>query len=410
MYSRYECRIRQGVEVVDIRGDRDARVPGIPVARLPGPPNPSRPRRSGAPRSRPYLSPMLTTALLLALAAPALPQEPADSTPKPQPLFESREVLALTLATDLRTTVRDIGRHVGDNEFEGEEQHPARLSYVSPSGETVDLDIQVKTRGHFRRQKRTCNFPPLRLNIKTGQAKGTLFENQDKLKLVTHCQDGRDDYEQNVLLEYLLYRSYEALDTLSYRVRLTRITYVDTTGRRDTLTKYGFLIENDGMLAQRFGQDSLFEMAGLIGLDLEASTMTKVAVFQFMALNTDWAVSGPHNIKMLGPVLGRVYPIPYDMDWSGLVNARYAKPDKTLGIRSVRDRLYRGYCRPESDFDRALAQFNSQRATVYDLFRNQEGLDPKRLERALEDLDDFYEIINDQRKFEREIMNRCRKR
>ena len=353
---------------------------------------------------------MLTTALLLALAAPALPQEAADSTPKPQPLFESREVLELTLATDLRTLVRDLGRHIGENEFEGEEEHPARLSYVSASGETVDLDIQVKTRGHFRRQKTTCNFPPLRFNIKTGQAEGTLFENQDKIKLVTHCQDGRDDYEQNVLLEYLLYRSYEVLDTLSYRVRLTRITYVDTTGRRDTLIKYGFLIENDGMLAQRFGQDSLFEMAGLNELDLEANAMTKIAVFQFMALNTDWEVSGPHNIKMLGPVLGLVYPIPYDMDYSGIINARYAKPDMTLGIRSVRDRLYRGYCRPESDYDPVFAQFNSQRTAIYDLFRNQEGLDPRRLERALEDLDDFYEIINDQRKFEREIMNRCRKR
>jgi len=184
---------------------------------------------------------------------------------------------------------------------------------------------------------------------------------------------------------------------------------VDTTGRHDTLTKYGFLIENDGMLAQRFGQDSLLDMAGLNGLDLEASTMTKVALFQFMALNTDWAVSGPHNIKMLGPVLGRVYPIPYDLDWSGIINARYAKPDMNLGIRSVRDRLYRGYCRPESDFYQAFAQFNFQRATIYDLFRNQEGLEPNRLEHVIEDLDDFYEIITDPRKVEREIMNRCRR-
>jgi hypothetical protein len=218
------------------------------------------------------------------------------------------------------------------------------------------------------------------LNIKKGQAKGTL------------------------------YRVYEALDTLSYRVRLARITYVDTTGRQDTLIKYGFLIENDDMLAQRFGQDSLFDMAGLNELDLEAATMTKVAVFQFMALNTDWEVSGPHNIKMLGPVLGLLYPIPYDMDWSGIINARYAKPDRNLRIRSVRDRLYRGFCRPESDFDLAFAQFNSQRATIYGLFQNQEGLEPRRLERAIEDLDEFYEIINDPRKVEREILNRCRRR
>jgi hypothetical protein len=351
------------------------------------------------------LEPLLALAVTLA----PLPQQP-DSAPASQPLFQSQDLLELELATDLRTLVRDIGKHLGDNEFEGEEEHPARLSYTNATGETVSLDVQIKTRGHFRRQKSTCNFPPMRLNIKTGEAEGTLFENQDKLKLVTHCQDGRDEYEQNVLLEYLLYKAYSAIDSMSYRVRLTRMTYVDTTGRRDTLTKYGFLIENDVLLAQRFGQDSLFEMAGLNELDLEPTSMTKVAVFQFMTMNTDWEVSGPHNIKMLGPVLGLVYAIPYDMDYAGIVNARYAKPDMTLGIRSVRDRLFRGYCRPESDFQVAFAQFNSERASIYDLFRNQEGLDPKRLERAVEDLDKFYEIINDQRKFEREIMNRCRQR
>jgi len=61
------------------------------------------------------------------------------------------------------------------------------------------------------------------------------------------------------------------------------MTYVDTTGRRDTLTKYGFLIENHDMLA-RFGQDSLLEMVGLHELHPEATTMTRVAVFQFMTL------------------------------------------------------------------------------------------------------------------------------
>jgi len=337
-------------------------------------------------------------------------QETADSTPKPQPLFESNQLLELTLATDLRTLVRDIGRHVGDNEFEGEEEHPAKLSYTDPTGVTTTLDIQVKTRGHYRRQKSTCNFPPLRLNIRTREADGTLFENQDKLKIVTHCQDGRDDYEQNVLLEYLLYRTYNLIDSMSYRVRLTRMTYVDTTGRRDTLVKYGFLIEDDGLLARRFGADSLLEMPGLNPLDLEPRTMTQVALFQFMTLNTDWEVSGPHNVKMLGPVLGLVYAIPYDLDYSGIVNARYAAVDKTLGINSVRDRLYRGYCRPESDFAQAFLVFNTKRDAIYDLFRNQEGLDPGRLDRALADFDEFYEIINDPRKVEREIMNRCRRR
>ena len=371
---------------------------------------------------------MLTTALLLALAAPALPQEPADSTPKPQPLFESREVLELTLATDLRTVVRDLGRHVGDNEFEGEEEHPARLSYVSPSGETVDLDIQVKTRGHFRRQKTTCNFPPLRLNIKTGQAKGTLFENQDKIKLVTHCQDGRDDYEQNVLLEYLLYRAYEALDTLSYRVRLTRITYVDTTGRRDTLTKYGFLIEDEEAMSARNGARSVEWPPGprqLIGKYVPGSNQLLpqaqdsrqaviVDIFQYMIGNTDWSAVEFHNVKLVEHRDGTLMTVPYDFDFSGAVNARYANPDESLNLRNVKQRLFRGFCHEDvgrdwAIYEEVVALFLEKKEEIYDLYTSQEGADEGRMEDVLEFYDDFYEIIEDPGRIESRMMRSCRR-
>jgi hypothetical protein len=40
-----------------------------------------------------------------------------------------------------------------------------------------------------------------------------------------------------------------------------------------------------------------------------------------------------------------VFPIPYDFDYSGLVDATYALPPPGMGITTVRDRVYRGPCR-----------------------------------------------------------------
>ena len=135
-----------------------------------------------------------------------------------------------------------------------------------------------------------------------------------------------------------MYRTYNLLSDMGLRARLFRITYVDTTGERDSLTKYAFLLEDEDMMAARNG-GALMEMQGLHPLDLEYRTTVVLTLFQYMHLNTDWSISGLHNIEILGPIEGMAYPIPYDFDWSGIINARYAKPDPSLNTRSVRDRV-----------------------------------------------------------------------
>ena len=62
--------------------------------------------------------------------------------------------------------------------------------------------------------------------------------------LVTHCHYKRDDYEQYLLEEYLIYRMYNLLSDVSFNVRLGRITYVDTEEDPDPMKQYKFLIED----------------------------------------------------------------------------------------------------------------------------------------------------------------------
>jgi hypothetical protein len=106
--------------------------------------------------------------------------------------------------------------------------------------------------------------------------------------------------------------------------------------------------------------------------------------------------------------------VPYDFDFSGLVNARYATPDPSLKIRRVRQRLFRGFCpdqvkRPQADYDAVVALFQERKDEIYQAWRNQEGLEPDRLQENLEYLDEFYETISDPELIEKRMMRDCRR-
>jgi len=114
------------------------------------------------------------------------------------------------------------------------------------------LRFSLETDLEALKKDRSCPFPPIRLNPQKGEPRGTVFDGQDKLKLVTHCHDW-DSFEQNVLEEYLVYRIYNQLTDVSFRVQLVEITYLDTGGENDPLTRMGFLIENEDAMASRVG-------------------------------------------------------------------------------------------------------------------------------------------------------------
>ena len=349
----------------------------------------------------------LCTALLaLVLGACATP---APRLPVPGPavgdrLFASHEMFALRLEFDQGSV---LAEREGDSTYQ-----PAVLTYSDAAGEQARLEIQIRTRGRYRRDRATCSFAPLRLNFVTKQAKGTVFAKQDKLKLVTHC---RNSYEQLVLKEHLLYRAYNLLTERSYRVRLAEITYVDSAQKRDPVTRYAFFIEDKGSMAKRNGFVAIEEPKVDYGA-LERADLNRLEVFAYMVGNTDWsAIRGAvdddccHNTTPMRGDNARVVSVPFDFDLAGAVNAPYATPNPDLGLRNVRQRLYRGYCGSDSQLESTLEDFRRRKDDIRALYGSDPRLEPWRAKQMIDYVDQFYETIDDPGKVERSLVRRCRR-
>ena len=324
------------------------------------------------------------------------------------PLFQSEQPLKMTLRTDIKW-LRD--KRIDTMEVDG------TLTFAGADGVQVEQVIEIRTRGIFRRDKRNCNFPPLRFDFPKSQMDGTVFEGQDKLKLVTPCHDSRDDFQRYVYKEYLVYKAYQLLTPAAFRVRLVEITYEDIDDNYGTRTKVGFLIESDENMAERNGAVHMdyddfstgqFHPGRVVG---EGAVM--VAMFNYMIGNTDWSAVEGHNTKLIQTEAGKHLTVPYDFDFSGAVNARYASPAPALmegrnRLRNVRDRLYRGFCRPELVQAKLASLFNAQKDALWDSYMSFGLLEEKRREDAVKYYEDFYEMLNDEGDFEDDIMDRCR--
>ena len=249
-------------------------------------------------------------------------------------LMHHREVLELTLETDLtalRTNRRD------------ESSHQAKIFFEDANGYGQEWNLKVKLRGAFRRVKCT-NMPPLKLNFKKSDLQAVGLAKFDDLKLVPQCIADDREAKEALLREYLAYRLFNEVTDYSYRVQLVRITYKDTaTGKKDK--QWAFLIEDTAQLRNRLAAEKTEGKYNLPADSFHLSQARLVAAFEYMIGNADWGFDKIKNVKFLKKK-GKVIPVPYDFDFSGLVNASYAVPNTNMGQASLKERIYLGF---ESD-------------------------------------------------------------
>lgn len=324
------------------------------------------------------------------------------------PLFQDHSVLKAVLTAPITQT---YAQRMSDVRL----YFPGQWTYVNGDGASHRLDVSIRIRGNFRREH--CELPPIRLNFKKSQVKGTLFKGQDKLKLVSPCQHGLEG-QQKLLLEYLAYRTYEILTAYSFGARLIRLSYVDTDEKLKSWTDLVFVIEDEGDLAARLGLDRA-RVAENRFEELDQPTTALFELFQLLISNHDYSVlkGSPgeyccHNAVMYTreETAGKRIPVPFDFDMSGLVDARYAAPPSYLPIRLVRTRYYRGLCQPPEVMDAAVAHMLSKKDEIIALFENFPDLSRLSRNRSVPYVRRFFAILEDEHQFKEQVLDRCRGR
>ncbi len=288
-----------------------------------------------------------------------------------------------------------------------EEYLDAKFSYMDVDSVIVEDTIRIRARGNFR--KGHCSFPPIKLNLKKAELRNKDLNNTKSLKLVTHCKNSKT-YTQYLHKEYLCYKLYNLLTEYSYRVRLFKINYIDSEGKKKVHTNYGFIIESDEHLQERINATE-YEIGTLTMKYTDYDLIRLTSLFQYMIGNTDWSVQARHNIKLFKLMdYHKEYPIaiPYDFDYSGMVNAYYAIPDEKLGIETVRQRVYRGHCVPAEDFEPIFKQFIDKKEDMYRIVNNYSYLDNVTRKEVITYLDEFFEIIENPKTRENYIIRNCR--
>ena len=315
-------------------------------------------------------------------------------------LFSAETPIHLTLKYSLKEVSKD--RTTKSN------YHKAILKVENDSINAKTYNIQLKTRGIFRLKSTNCYFPPLKLKFKKDEIEGTAFAGYKKLKLVLPCQK-KDKFGQYILLEYLAYKIYNLLTEYSFKVRLTKLRLVDIENKKPDYLMYAFLIEPIKSLAQRTKTEEL-KVKNIHPNFTDRELMNQLAIFQFLIGNTDWSVKALHNIKLLArDSMRKPIAVPYDFDFSGLVNAGYSSPAEHLPINTVRQRHYNGYERTFEEIQQNLDIFKHKKNEIYQLVYSIKAMEKRHIDETIEYFDQFYKMIDNTKIIKHKFIENSRK-
>lgn len=312
-------------------------------------------------------------------------------------LFENDDVFEITLSGNLRELLIDRGKI--------SQYHPMIISYPQVDSSRLSLHADVKTRGHFRKKKENCVYPPLLIHFeKNEQQRTSVFKDQNDLKLVMPCAG-----DQWVVHEWLVYKLYNLVEPKSFRVHLVKVRLDDTKNKKSNPPFYGILLEEHDQMAKRTGTVSVTRK--MRPEQMEESTFLKMTIFEYLIGNTDWSVQYLQNIKLLAAdSTGNPVTVPYDFDLAGIVDAPYAKPAEELQMVSVRERRYRGYCINDmKKFDSAISLFNRMKKEIYNVYTQCPLLDAKYVKATVKYLDEFYATINNPTALRKDFQYPCDK-
>ena len=265
-----------------------------------------------------------------------------------------------------------------------------------------DMEIGIRARGNFRRS--TCYYPPIKVDFKKKQTKGTIFEGHKKMKLVLPCLKQKDKND-NILKEFIVYKLFEMVYPYHFKTRRLSLEFTDLSKKKKPVVEKlnAFLIEDDKKVAQLHNGKVFERFIPPLAMDADASVRN--AMFQYMIGNTDFSTAYQHNNKLLY-IDKLIIPLPYDFDMSGFINPSYAVVNETLNIANIRQRKYRGFKRDEDVFYKVRDIFLEKKNDMLALIKSFESDfdNATEYDEAYSYIESFFDIIEDDGKFKDNVI------
>jgi hypothetical protein len=326
----------------------------------------------------------IVTALTLIISIPLLGQDEVpsfeDTMEVYQDLFETKEPLNLTL----KFSVKELQKTKYKEDY-----LPAVMTcHVSDNFE-VTHEVRVRARGEIR--KKICSAPMFWVNIRHAGIEAEDLTDVIKIKLVQRCK-ASNMHKYYVLREYLVYQIWNLLSPYSFNTRLVKLNIIDTGRKNKEKEDWAFIIEPEAMMTERNNCMSI-NSDKLSLKTVSKDWMDKVAFFSYMVGQSDYSVTGRHNLKIL---TSKEYsstgfiPVPYDFDYCGLVDAEYAIPGENLGIEAVTERYYLGACRSEEVYSKTIEWLASYRDEIRNLILSFEYMEESERQDFLEYIESYY--------------------
>lgn len=292
-------------------------------------------------------------------------------------------------------------RNIASPKFKSKTR-PAYVSMQTGDGWQRSGQIEIKARGHFRFDN--CETPPILLYFNTPGS--STVGGLGKVKMVWGCENNAFA-EQLVLKEYLAYKIYKELTPYSFQVRRAIVKFSDSASLTKVVEKNAFFIEDIDEVAKRVLYRE-WETEKASPVEVDRSHYMLLTLFQYLIGNTDWGLSSGHNIKFIVPkesVTGVPIAIPYDFDFSGLVDAPYASVPENFPIQNVRERFYMCALPDSLLIGKWIDYFLQKKSKIFDIINHCDGLDEIYRREIIMYVSDYYTLIENREKAMKIFLN-----
>ena len=308
-----------------------------------------------------------------------------DTTSLYAMIYEAEEVVVA-----LSSKIRQIASNFKDgNATEG------KVS-VSVDGQSYSFTTMFELGGKTRRK--ICKMPPVKLNVKKKELQAQGFsKGLDKSKIVFQCNTSKN-MAQSIKMEKLLYDLYSVVSPYGRRSKMIK---VKIDGEKKIFD--AFLLEDDDDFEVRTGTQVLKNKT-IATTSLNREEYVKMCMFQFMISNADWSARKGHNTDLYRRIEDNsLIVVPYDFDYSGIINNSYAVAPENLPISKVTERYFMDKSISMTEMKECINYFLLKEAAMFERIEDASFLADNSKKRITKFVGDFYKIIRNEKKVKRLI-------